>query len=284
MKRFLIGLSAILLGACSYVEPGYVGIKVNMLGGDKGVDTTELSVGRYWIGWNEKLYTFPTFAQSMVWTKDKTEGSPNDDSMTFQTKGGLSVNTDIGITYSLDPKKVAVIFQKYRKGVEEITAIYLRSMVRDALVTEASYRPIESVYGEGKAELITRVQERVQEQTKDIGIMIEKIYLIGDLRLPEVVTRAINAKITATQMTAQRENEVAQSKAEADKLVAEARGRADSRLLEAKAEAEAIKIKGDALSQNPKLVELSAVEKWNGVLPTYMLGSSTPFIQVPSTK
>jgi regulator of protease activity HflC (stomatin/prohibitin superfamily) len=220
----------------------------------------------------------------MVWTKDKTEGSVNDDSMTFQTKEGLSVNTDIGITYSLDPKKVSVIFQKYRKGVEEITAVYLRSMVRDALVQEASSRAIESVYGEGKADLITRVQNRVQEQTKDIGIIIEKIYFVGDLRLPEVVTTAINAKITATQMAAQRENEVAQSKAEADKLVAEARGRADSRLLEAKAEAEAIKIKGDALSQNPKLVELSAVEKWDGKLPTYMLGSSTPFIQVPSTK
>jgi regulator of protease activity HflC (stomatin/prohibitin superfamily) len=203
--------------------------------------------------------------------------------MTFQTKEGLSVNTDIGITYALDPKKVTVIFQKYRKGVEEITAVYLRSMVRDALVTEASSRAIESVYGEGKAELITRVQKRVQEQTKDIGILIEKIYFVGDLRLPQVVTTAINAKITATQMAAQRENEVAQSKAEADKLVAEARGRADSRLLEAKAEAEAIKIKGDALSQNPKLVELSAVEKWDGKLPTYMLGSSTPFIQVPNT-
>lgn len=278
--KILPFLMFLFLTACSYVEPGYVGVKVNLLGGEKGVDTQELPVGRYWIGWNETLYTFPTFSQSQIWTKDENEGSPNDDSVTFQTREGLSVNTDVGITYAIDPAKVTIIFQKYRKGISEITSIYLRSMVRDAFVSESSKRAIESVYGGGKSELLEAVQKRVSDQTASIGINVEKIYLVGDLRLPPVVTEAINAKIGATQKAAQRENEVAQSKAEADKLVAEARGRADSRLLEAKAEAEAIKIKGDALSQNPKLVELSAIEKWNGVLPIYTLGGTTPFINI----
>lgn len=268
------------LAACSYVEPGYVGIKVNKLGGDKGVNSQELGVGRYWIGMNEELYTFPTFSQSQMWTKAKTDGSPNDDSFTFQTREGLSVNADLGITYAIDPSKVTVIFQKYRKGIDEITHVYLRNMVRDAIVTEASSRPIESVYGAGKAELIESVQRRVVAETQSIGIIIEKIYLVGDLRLPDVVTDAINAKIGATQKAAQRENEVAQSRAEAEKKIAEAKGEADSKLLVAEAEAKAIKIKGDALSQNPKLVELSAVEKWNGVLPTYMMGNSTPFVNI----
>ena len=278
-KIFFISLIT-LLTACSRVEPGFVGIKVNLLGGDKGVDMQELGVGRYWIGMNEELYTFPTYSQSMVWTQSATEGSPNDDSMTFQTKEGLSVNTDIGITYSIDPKKVSVIFQKYRKGINEITSVYLRSMVRDALATEASKRNIESVYGEGKSELIQATQDRVAMQTKDIGIIIEKIYLVGDLRLPPVVVEAINAKIGATQKAAQRENEVAQSKAEADKAIAEAKGRADSKVLEAEAEAKAIQIKGAALSQNPKLIELSAIEKWNGILPVYQLSGTTPFINI----
>lgn len=280
MKKILLVIMVTFLAACSYVEPGYVGIKVNKLGGDKGVNSQELGVGRYWIGMNEELYTFPTFSQSQMWTKAKTDGSPNDDSFTFQTREGLSVNADLGITYAIDPSKVTVIFQKYRKGIDEITHVYLRNMVRDAIVTEASSRPIESVYGAGKAELIESVQRRVVAETQSIGIIIEKIYLVGDLRLPDVVTDAINAKIGATQKAAQRENEVAQSRAEAEKKIAEAKGEADSKLLVAEAEAKAIKIKGDALSQNPKLVELSAVEKWNGVLPTYMMGNSTPFVNI----
>ena len=283
MKKILALVAfAFLMTGCSDVPSGYVGIKVNLLGSEKGVDIQELGTGRYWIGVNEKLYTFPVFSQNQVWTKDQNEGSPNDDSVTFNTEEGLSVNTDIGISYSIDPKRVSLIFQKYRKGIDEITSIYMRSMVRDALVAEASVRSMESIYGRGKSDFIDSVQRRVIAQTEPLGIIVEKIYLIGELRLPPSIISSINAKIEATQKTAQRENEVAQSKAEADKLEQTARGEANSKLLLAEAEAKAIKIKGDALSANPKLVELSAVEKWNGVLPQYMMGSSTPFINMSS--
>ena len=282
MKKLLLATAiALTLTACSDVPSGYVGIKVYMLGGDKGVDTQELGTGRYWIGVNEQLYTFPTFSQNQVWTKDKTEGSQNDDSMTFQTIEGLSVNTDIGITYAIDPKKVSLIFQKYRKGIDEITSVYMRSMVRDALVTEASTRKMESVYGQGKTELIDAVQARVQRQTADIGILVEKIYLVGELRLPQSVTTSINDKIGATQKTQQRENEVAQSKAEADKKVEDARGVAQSTLLIAEADARAIALKGKAISENPLVIQLNAIERWNGTLPTTMIpGSATPFVNL----
>lgn len=282
MKKILLAVAiAATLTACSDVPSGYVGVKVNLLGSDKGVDITELGTGRYWIGWNEKLYTFPTFSQNQVWTKDPTEGSPNNDSMSFQTVEGLVVNTDIGITYAIDPTKVSVIFQKYRKGIDEITAVYMRNMVRDALITEASTKPIESVYGKGKAELMDAVQSRVKKKTEPFGIMVEQIYLIGDLRLPESITKSINDKIAATQMTQQRENEIAQSKAEADKKIAEARGIAESALLIANAEAQAIALRGKAISDNPLVIQLNSIEKWNGQLPTTMVpGSSTPFISV----
>ena len=281
MKKLLLcGAILSLTGCGSYVEPGYVGVKVNFAGSSKGVDSEELSPGRYWIGMNEQLYTFPTFSQSMVWTKNPTEGSSNDDSMTFQTAEGMSVNSDVGITYSIDPKKVTVIFQKYRKGVQEITDIYLRSMVRDAIVQEASKLPMETLYGKGKGDFIKAVEVNVKAQTVDIGIIVEKIYLVGELRLPQTIIDSINMKIKAAQTTMQREQEVAQSRAEADKLEATARGEANASLLLAKAEAESIRIKGKALSENPKLVELSAIEKWNGVLPQYQLSGTTPFINL----
>lgn len=34
------------------VKPGYVAVKVYLLGGSKGVDYEELGVGRYWVGLN----------------------------------------------------------------------------------------------------------------------------------------------------------------------------------------------------------------------------------------
>ena len=281
MKTFLLALALLTLTACSDVPSGYVGIKVNLLGSDKGVADQELGTGRYWIGMNEKLYTFPVFQQTQVWTKNVDEGSLTDDSVTFQSEKGLSVNSDISVVYSVDPKKVSVLFQKFRKGIDEITHTFLRSAVRDALVRSAGTKSIESIYGAGKADLINEVESKVRAETADLGIIIEHIYFIGDMRLPPSITAAINANAVASQMTAQREQEVQQSKAEADKKVAEAKGEADSTLLRANAEAAAIKIKGDALSKNPEVLELSKIEKWDGRLPQ-IVGAATPFINLSS--
>lgn len=284
MKKFMIAILVLLpiIQGCSDVPSGNVGVKVYKLGGNKGVDTEELGPGRYWIGINEELFIFPTFTQNYTWTKSSIEGSPNDESISFQTVEGMQVNADIGISYSIKPDRVSDIFQKYRKGVAEITSIYLRNMVRDALVTTASELKVENVYGKGKTELITAVEKMVRDQVSPFGINIEKIYWIGEIRLPPSVIQALNAKIGATQKAAQRENEVAQSRAEADKKIEEARGEAESRLAVAKAEAEAIRIKGEALRENPRLVELSAIEKWNGVLPQYSMGGAVPFIELPN--
>ncbi len=286
--RLFVGILALALASlsltqCSKVPAGNVGVKFKLYGDGKG-SLKELPPGRYWVGWGYDLYTFPTFTQNYTWTRSPTEGSPNDESLTFQTVEGLSVNADVGITYHINPDKVTTIFQKYRKGVNEITDIYLRNMVRDALVKEASVLGIESVYGRGKASLIQSVQDDISHEVASTGIVIEKIYWIGELRLPATVVQSINAKIQATQMAEQRKNEIAQAQAEAAKEVATAEGKAKAQLAIAEAEAQAIRMKGDALRANPDVVQMTAVEKWNGQLPVYSGGNAVPLIQLPQAK
>lgn len=278
MRFAKISSLALLVGlaACSQVPPGYVGVRVELYGGDKGIDSTELPVGRYWIGVNEQLFTFPTFMQNYTWTKSPTEGRASDESFTFQTVDGMSVNADIGISYQIRPDKVTSIFQTYRRGVEEITDTFLRNMVRDALVAEASGKPIEYVYGAGKAELIKKVQQDVVDQVDKIGITVDKIYWIGDIRLPQIVIDSINNKTRASQMAEQRQNEIAQTEAEAKKAVAQAEGEARSLLVVAQAQAQANKLIADSIT--PNLVAYKAIEKWLGATPgTLMVGQgATP--------
>lgn len=293
LAKFLsVVLFATVMVGCSKVPAGNVGVKVYLLGGSKGVDQEVVGTGRYWIGVNEELFLFPTFSQNYVWTKDASEGSKNDESLTFGTKEGLSVGADVGITYSINPEMVANVFQKYRKGVNEITDVYLRNMVRDALVKSASTKSVESIYGVGKSDLISEVEDHVRKQVSEIGIIIERVYWVGDLRLPPSVTQAINAKIDATQKAIQRENDVrtaqaqaaidvAKAQGEADAKLAHARAEAESILLKGEAEAKAIKLRADALAANENLVELTKAERWNGVLPTSMIpNSAVPFIEV----
>lgn len=281
MKRVLtlsLSLCALLLAACSKVPAGNVGVKFQMYGDGKGA-LQELPPGRYWVGWGYELYTFPTYTQTYTFTRSASEGRPVDESLSFQTSQGLTVNADVGITYHIDPARVTLIFQKYRKGIDEITDVYLRNMVRDALVKQAAGLDIESVYGRGKANLIEAVQRDVSDEVAPVGIVVEKIYWIGELRLPENVVQSINAKIQATQMAEQRQNEVAQAQAEAQKVEAEAQGQAQARITIAEAEARAIALKGEALRQNPNVVQMSAIEKWDGRLPTYS-GGALPFLHL----
>ena len=295
-KFSILAMMAVMLmfsTGCVYktkVKAGYVGIKVNMYGSNKGVQFEEKGPGKYWLNsMNTEMHKFPTFQQNYVWTKSPAEGSRNDESITFQTKDGLNCNADIGITYHLDKSKVSDIFQKYRKGIEEITDIYLRNHVRDSLVKVASEKSIEAVYGSGKSQIIKEVEDSVKSQLSGTGVIVDKIYWIGNIRLPKNVVKAINAKIEATQRAQQRENElqeakaeaakkVAQAKGESDSKVARAKGNAESRLLEAKAEAKANQLISNSLTKS--LIDYERAKKWkkwNGVLPQYQ-GNATPMI------
>lgn len=275
MKKFLL-LAALVLGlaACDKVPAGNVGIKVNLLGGEKGVEMEELGIGRYWIGWNEELYIFPTFTQNYTWT--------GEEAINFQTVEGMKVSADVGISYAIDANKVPIIFQKYRRGIDEITGVYIRNMVRDALVTIVSNQSIHSVYGAGKTDIIAAVEKQVRDQVGPLGINVERIYWAGELVLPEAVVESLNQKIRATQEAEQRENEVRGKRAEAQKKIEEAKGLAESILIEAKSQAEANII--IAKSMTPELLEFKAIDRWDGVLPKMMSGSDTvPFIDVTRT-
>ena len=41
-----------------------------------------------------------------------------------------------------------------------------------------------------------------------------------------------------------------------------------------KQQVRALEIKGKSISSNPRIVELEWISKWNGQLPTYMLGQN----------
>lgn len=270
-------LVAVLLGACSKVPAGNVGVIVNLYGAEKGVSEKEVGVGRYWLSWNEELYLFPTFTQNDTWRQEKDK----DESITFQTgKDGMVVNADFGITFRVDPGKVTTLFQTYRRGIGEISDIYLRNLVRDAVNEKAADYSADDAYGRKKNELVDSVEASVRAFVADKGIIVEKVYLIGEMRLPKQVRDAIDEKNKALQTTLQREQEIIKAKAEAEIKIAEARGRAESILLEARAQAEANKLV--AASITPELVRYRALDKWNGELPRLNGGGAVPFIDVSS--
>lgn len=257
------------LASWDKVPSGHVGIKVNLLGGDKGVDTEVVGVGRVFVGWQQELYLYPTFTQTVQWKRQES----GDTSVSFSDTDGTQISADLGMSYRIDQSKAAALFQEFRKPIEDITDGQIRQAVIDSLNGEAGQLKVEDIYGKGREALLARVQTRVTKLLAPKGIIIEKLSWLGPVRLPPTVQAALNAKIEATQKAQQRENEVQATIAEAVKNREQAKGEADAKLLAARAEAESIRIKGDALRQNQELVQLTIAEKWDGKLPSQLINS-----------
>ena len=193
------------------------------------------------------------------------------------------------MSYTLDPEKIHILFQTYRRGIDEITDVYLYNMVRDTMVQYASSRTAENLYGEGKTEFVSDVTSAIREKMKNVGVNIDYIAIVGNVWLPQQVKAAIDAKVQAGQLAAQRETEVATAKAEAEKAVATAEGEARSRKAIADANAYVIIKEADAQrtanemlakSITPELIEYNKAAKWNGSLPQ-VTGTTTSMMQLP---
>jgi regulator of protease activity HflC (stomatin/prohibitin superfamily) len=169
------------------------------------------------------------------------------------------------------------MFQTYRKGEEEIRSVVVRKALRNALNKVAGSMPIEYVYGEGKGKMIDTVQTIITKELEPTGIVVDKIDLIGSIRIPATVKAALDAKVEATQLAQKAENEVQTATARAQIAVAEAKGRSESVLVEAEAQAEANKLLTQSIT--PALIQYRSIEKWDGKLPT-VTGGSIPFINM----
>ncbi len=270
-----------LCSSCARIPAGYRGIKVNLLGSSSG-EVESLNVGRYFYWpFGVEIYKFPVFQQNTVWS--------GEESISFQTVEGLTASADLGISYSIVPDSVPILFQKYRRGIEEITSIFLRNMVVDAVNQVASNMNVEAVYGKGRQQLLIDVTGMVSKQVRSYGLVVDKIYAVGQFRLPMKVVTAIDSKIEATQRAMQRENEVKEAEAEAAKRNAIIKGEADAVVIRAKAESEALLIRAKAESDannlrstslTPALLNYESIKRWDGVLPQVTGSSALPFFQI----
>jgi len=283
MRRMVMFLAVLLVAlpmtGCTRVEPGWVGIKVNMYGTQKGVEDFPLQTGR--VTFNpitEEVYKFPTFMQNFVWTRDNTEGSKNNDEITFNSVEGAVVSADIAVGFLVSAEKVPDIFVEFRKPIEEIRDVYIRSQVRDAFGRHASTMKVTDIFGEGKQKLLDAVKEDLNNLLSERGISFDMISFVGGLRVDPRVQESINAVLSAAQKAIEAENKVRQSTAEARQMVEQARGDSLAAVINAAGQAEANRVLMQSLT--PQLIQYETMRKWNGVLPT-VTGGSVPMITVP---
>jgi hypothetical protein len=126
---------------------------------------------------------------------------------------------------------------------------------------EAASMTVEEIYGSRKAELIARAQADVQKFFAPFGLNVEQLYWASPVRVPDAVMHQINQKIANEQQALAAQANVATAEANARAKVAEAEGRA-----------KAMQVEANAISTNPQILQLRAIEKWDGHYPHYVGG------------
>jgi len=240
LRPIVVLILVAAIDACTKVEPGYVGIKVNNWGSQRGVQDYPLKTGMvFYNPATEDMYDFPTFMVTRTWTQNVNEGNPTDESITFNSIEGTQVNADVAITYFFQADKVPEIFVKFRAKPDVLTDGYIHNRVRDFLNREASNMKVVDIFGQGKQTILNNVKHDLEAELGPIGIHFDSVSFTSALRVDQSVQDAINRVFQAAQDALAAQNKVVQAKAEADQVIATAQGAAQATLINAKAQADA---------------------------------------------
>ena len=285
----LLLLLALFVLRVTRIEAGHVGVEINLAGSQRGASEIPIRTG--WVVYSPlrtQIFEFPTYVQTVKWTRDTAEGHPINEEMGFNSKEGMEIYVDVSLSYAIDPRKAPDFYVKYRvSDLEMFTHGILRDIVRNSLNEVASTFTVEDIYGEHKAEFLSRVQTMIEQKVAPVGVSVQQFGFIGAPRVPEVIAAAITAKAQAIQQSERARNELATTQAEAAKKIAEADGDAKSMVTRAQGEADANRIRQNSLT--PQLLELRRIEneqelisRWNGQLPEVESGQGSGMIlQLP---
>lgn len=241
----LLWLLLILFGFFTSVGANTVGIMYNPFKG--GVQDEVLGEGFRWKSPFDKVYKISTEVQEFQFEQ-----------ISVQTNDSQYINTILQLQVRIDREKAFEYFKKYGgKNLDDIKTIISNTTQKQLEKITTQYNIME-VLGEKRDEIVNKTLEEIKTELLNDGILVERIVLV-DTDAGEKIEQAIQ-----NEASAKKEAETAKYLKEKAELEGEAK------VIEAQKEKEANELKQKTLT-NEILTE-KMIEKWNGILPTTMLG------------
>lgn len=274
MPAIIIGMVMFIFGICIVaVGPQEVGVLVT----PSGVDDNEKHTGWHMVApWNN-VHMMDKTVWVYTCTDAKKEGAKDhSDAIWAPTKDGIKMGLDVSLSWRIDPDFASWIYQNVTENDGGNSGRYIwleenviRTKIKSALaLTVSNYTPIE-VYSSKREVIQTDVLRRIRDEVKKYHILIDNVD-IREVYYNSAYEAAINNKKLAEQ-EALRLVDVTRQKNE---LFIQAKINKDIAIQQAMGEAEALRIKGNSVNANPKVIELNLIDKWNGQLPTTLINGS----------
>ena len=264
-KTFVKGIVVVVLGivlgliqpfSIEKVDSGYKGLKINLLGDQRGVSSYTYETG--WVfynSWTEQVLEFPTYQQHIEY-----------DDQVVITKGGFSATIKPSFNYSLKENEIGDMFVNLRLGVKEVEQGWLKNAIVGAVNDEANKWEVDSIFSNRQAFESAIVVECNKRLTKWFDVS----QLRTNITPPETLQEAIIAKTKAIQQAEASRQQAMAAKADGERKVAVARADSAETIINAQAAALSIKIKQEKIT--PLYIEYI---KWSN--------ASADLPRVPST-
>lgn len=218
----------------------------------------------------EKMNLMDVKTRTVDYDKNGKEGDQVDTSqLSGASKDLQDVSIGVVVNYHLDPHTVADIYTQY-KSVDNYEYNAIEPIIREVVKsTSAQYTAEELVTK--RADYSDKVNSLLADRLSEKHAILEK-FSVTNFEFSQAFTESIEAKVTAVQNAEAAKNKLEQIKFEAQQTIETA-----------KAQAQAISIQAQAINNQggADYVQLQAIQKWNGQLPTQLVpGGAVPFINL----
>ncbi|MDK9695684.1 MAG: prohibitin family protein [Siculibacillus sp.] len=194
----------------------------------------------------------------------------------------------ISVNWEIPPSVVADVVAEFGNEQQMVDRLISPRVHSEFKVVFGQFTAATAIQERGKLTIdaTAALQRAVQGPVRIVSLQIENIDFsdayeksIEQRMLAEVEVQRLRQN--AEREKVQAEITVTVARADADAVRQKAMADAEAIKLRGNAEAEVIRARGAALKETPGLVDLAAVERWNGVLPTQMIpGGTLPFIEL----
>lgn len=255
-KKIVLGVMAfivliIILGSFGTVSTGEIGIKTRL---SKVIGTVQPG-----------FYVKTPFFDSVIPMDVQIQKEQVDSSAA--SKDLQIVNAKVAINYSVDSNKAQDLYS--RVGEDYKTRVIDPAIQEVVKAVTALYTAEELITK--RPDVTVKIQSGLSERLQAFDISVSSVS-ITNFDFSPTFNQAIEAKVTAEQQALQAKNRLDQVKYEAEQTITKA-----------KAQAESIQIQAQAIQQQggANYVQLQAIEKWDGKLPTQMIpGATVPFLNL----
>lgn len=209
MKSILLTSSMVLLlGSCTIIRPGEVGIKQRL--------------GKL----NEQVVTQGSIIYNPITSRVVKASSQTKNielSLSLPSKEGLSITSQISILYRINPEKLPMLIKSIGLQYEEIITSVFRSASADIC---AQYFA-KDMHSGMRSSIEEAIKAKMIVVLGPQGIIIEAV-LMKSIQLPAGLASSIEQKLQAEQNAMRMEFLLQQEKLEAERVIIQAKGKRDA--------------------------------------------------------